>query len=243
MIETGNDKKDKAIFLLNKMLDYACRAAALAKEKQTNVESIIYVDQQGNDAAVFVYDYKIVKMESTTSFDILAQEHFGDPSLWPLIAYYNKIQNEHKAEAGTNVRIPVLTKTKNNQQNRIYASPDMQDNYGRDIGLNNKGGFTVAGGDFGIVFGKENMAQALGNRLTASGKKRIRLGAYGIRLAIGDPVARDSFLLSSIERTVYDDPRIDRVDEIEFKGERDALYIAVTYTDINGNRDTYRGEI
>jgi hypothetical protein len=245
MIETENDKKDRITLILNKLLDSVFRAAALAKEKQTNIEAIVYVDKEGNDAVALVYDYKIVQMRSTTTFDNLAREHLGDPSQGPLIAYYNKIQNEHEAEAGSDIRIPILTRTQSNQGNKIYASPEMQDNYGRDIALNDNGGFAVAGGDFAVVKGQKNLAQAIGNRLTTSSKKRIRLGAYGIRATIGDTLALDSFLMGSIEQTVYEDPRIDRVDEIHFEStvKGDALYITVTYTDINGNQNTYKGEI
>jgi hypothetical protein len=241
MIET--EKKDKITLILNKLLDYAFRAAAIAKEKQTNIEMIIYVDNEGNDAVAIAYDYNIIQMRSTTTFDSLAKEYLGDPSLGPLIAYYNKIQNEHEVESGSEIRIPILTRTQNNQGNKIYASPEMQDNYGRDIALNDNGGFTVDAGDFAIVKGRKNLSQAMGSRFTTSTKKRIRLGAYGIRATIGDPLAVNSFLLGSIEQTAYEDPRIDRVDDINFQGKGDALFISVTYTDINGNQDTYKGEI
>jgi hypothetical protein len=244
MIETDNDKQDTIILLLNKLMDSIFRAAALCKEKQTNIESVVYVKEDGNDEVARIYDYKTEIMKSSTTFDNLAQAHYGDPAKGPIIAYYNKIQNEHKIEAGTIIKIPVLSKTISNQGNKIYASPDMQDTYGRDIALTDSGGFAVSpGGDFAIVSGKENLAQALGNRFTTSSEKRIRLGAYGIRAAIGSTIAVNSFLFGSIERTAKEDPRIERIDDINFKGEKDALHIAVTYTDINGNQDTYREEI
>jgi len=243
MTETDNDKKDRIVLILNTLLDYMFRAAALAKERQTNIESIVYVDSDGNDAAAFVYDHRTIQIKSSTTFDNLAREYLGDPSMGPLIAYYNKIQNEHNIEAGTDIKIPVLEKNDKNQGNRIYSSPDMRDNYGRDIALTDTGGFSVVNGDFGIVYGKDNLSQALGNRLTTSSEKRIRLGAYGIRAAIGDPVAINSFLFGSIEQTVLADPRINSVEEINFQGKRDGLFISVTYTDIDGGQDVYKGKI
>ncbi|GHT83739.1 hypothetical protein FACS1894137_05690 [Spirochaetia bacterium] len=244
MIETDNDKKDSIVLMLNKLMDNIFRLAALCKEKQTNVESVVYVNNDGNDSIAYVYDYKVIQMKSSSTFDKLAQTYMGDPSMGPLIAYYNKIQNEHNVEAGTNIRIPILIKNGSNQENKIYASPDMQDNYGRDIAMTDTGGFAVSpSGDFQVVMGKENLAQSLGNRFTTSSEKRIRLGAYGIRAAIGDPLAVNSFLLGSIEQTAYEDPRIDRVEDIKFQGMKDNLNIVVTYTDINGNQDTYKGEI
>lgn len=243
MIETENDRMDKIVFLTNHLMDQACRAVSLAKEKQTNIESVVYVDDDGNDAAAYVYDYRVVKMTSSTSLDKLARDELGDPSLGTLIAYYNKIQNEHAVPAGIDIKIPVLTKDEKNQNNRIYTPPEQRDNYGRDIGVTDSGGFAVDRGDFGIVTGSENLQQALGNRLATAGEKRIRQGSYGLRNSIGDPMAIGSYLTASIEQTVKEDPRIDRIDDIQFEGKGDRLYINITYTDINGNQDLYGGMI
>jgi hypothetical protein len=244
MIETDNDKQDTIILLLNKLMDSIFRAAALCKEKQTNIERVVYAKADGNDEVAYIYDYKAELMKSSITFDNLAQTYYGDPAKGPVIAYYNKIQNEHKIEAGTTIKIPILSKTIGNQGNKIYASPDMLDNYGRDIALTDTGSFAISpNGDFAVVIGKENLAQALGNRFTTSSEKRIRLGVYGIRAAIGDAIAINSFLFGSIEQTAKEDPRIERIDDINFHGKKDALYITVTYTDINGNQDTYKGEI
>ena len=243
MIETENDKKDNIVLITNQLADMACRLVALAKEKQTNADCVVYVDDSGNDAVATVYDYKTVKMTSTTTFDKLAQEVYGDPSMGTLIAYYNKIQNEHTVEAGSTLRIPVLTAQDQNLNNRIYAPPELHDNYGRDIALTDSGGFKAAYGDFAVVKGPQNLHQAVGNRLTTVGEKRLRIGAYGIRSSIGDPMAVSSYLIASIEQTLKQDPRIARIDEIKFEGKGDELYITVTYTDINSNKDTYTGEI
>ena len=243
MTETADDRNDGTVLLLNRMLDSMFRATALSKEKQTGTESIVCTDRDGNDTAVFVYGFKTVRLAGTATFDALAADHLGDPSLGPLVAYYNKIQNEHGVEAGTEIRIPVLEKTRGSLGNRIYAVPEMQDTYGRDIALDSNGDFAVSCGDFAAVYGRDNLAQAVGNRLATSGGKRIRMGAYGIRAATGDTLSLNSFLLASIEQTVSEDPRIERVDAVEFSGIKDTLRIRVTYTDIAGNRDTHTGEI
>jgi hypothetical protein len=243
MIENENDKQDALILLINKLVDMSCRLVALAKGKQTNVETVTYVGNDGNDAVANVYDYKTVKMTSATTFDKLAQEKYGDPSLGSLIAYYNKIQNEHTVEAGTTLKIPVLTIQDQNLNNRIYAPPELQDCYGRDIALTDSGGFKVEIGDFAVTKGPQNLHQAVGNRLTTASGKRIRIGAYGIRNSTGDPMAMNGYLMASIEQTLKEDPRIAYVDKIEFEGKEDKLYITVIYTDINSNKDTYIGEI
>jgi hypothetical protein len=243
MIETENDRMDNIILLTNKLMDQVCRVMALAKEKQTNVESVIYVDDSGNDAAARVYDYKIVKMTSSTTLDKLAQDELGDPSLGPLIAYYNKIQNEHAIPAGTDIKIPVLVKEEKNQSNRVYAPPELQDNYGRDMAVTDSGGFAVEGGDFAVVKGPQNLHQAMGNRFATASNKRIRIGAYGIKNSIGDPTAIGMYLLSSIEQTMNEDPRIERIDDIQVEGRGDKFHINVTYTDINGNQNSYAGDV
>jgi len=243
MTETENDREDTLVLLANQLVDNACRAVALAKEKQTNVETAIYVDNNGNDAMANIYAYKTVKMTAATTFDRLAQDEYGDPALGSLLAYYNKIQYEHKVEAGTTLKIPVLTIQDQNLNNRIYAPPELQDSYGRDIALTESGGFKVNMGDFAVEKGPQNLHQAVGNRLTTAKGKRLRIGSYGVRNSVGDPMAMNGYLMATIEQTMREDPRIARVDSIEFKGVGDKLYITVTYTDINGNPDTYTGEI
>jgi len=243
MIETENDKKDAIVLLTNQLVDLACRAVALSKEKQTNIETVVYVGDDGNDTAVNVYDYKTKKMTSAITLDRLAQDEYGNPSLGSLIAHYNKIQNEHTVEAGTVLKIPVLTVQDQNLNNRIYAPPDLQDNYGRGIALTDSGGFGVENGDFAVIIGPGNLHQRVADRLTSANKKRIRIGYYGIRSAIGDPMATNGYLMASIEQTLKEDPCIDRVDEIVFRGQNDKLYITVTYTDINANQDSYIGEL
>jgi hypothetical protein len=216
---------------------------AFAKERNTNVESVVYVGEDGNDAIAYIYDYKEVYMKSSTTFDRLAQDELGDPSLGTIITYYNNIQNEHEVPAGTKIKIPILIKNDKNQHNRIYAAPDMQDTYGRDIAIGEDGGFVVTDGDFGVVSGPENIAQALGNRFASSSEKRIRMGVYGLRNSIGDPMAINSYLWSSIEQTIKEDPRIKEINNITFKGQKDSLYITINYTDSNDNQNSYTGKI
>ena len=243
MIETENDKQDRIVDLMNRLLDQSYRVMAFAKEKQTNIECVVYVDNEGNDAIAYVYDYKTVQMTSTTTFDSLAKDYLGSPDLGPIISYYNKIQYEHAVPAGTEIKIPVLTKQDQNQNNRIYATPQMQENYGRDIAIADDGDFAVANGDLAVVSGPDNLAQAMGNRLATTSKKRLRIGAYGIRATIGDPLAIESYLFGSIEQTLKEDPRIERIEDIYVEGNGDALFISVTYTDINGNQNKYEGKI
>ena len=56
-------------------------------------------------------------------------------------------------------------------------------------------------------------------RLTRASVKRIRLASYGIRSNIGDTLAVESYLTSSIEQTIKADPRISEVEELSFRGD------------------------
>jgi hypothetical protein len=243
VIETENDKQDRIVDLMNRLLDQSFRIMAFAKEKQTNIESVVYVDYEGNDAIAIVYGHKTVQMTSTTTFDSLAKDYLGDPNLGAIISYYNKIQFEHAVPAGTDIKIPDLIKQDHNQNNRIYATPQMQDNYGRDLAIADNGDFAVANGDLAVVSGPDNLFQAIGNRLATTRKKRLRIGAYGIKATIGDPIAVESYLFGSIEQTLKEDPRIEKIEEIYVEGDNDALFVSVCYQDINGNQDKYEGNV
>lgn len=241
---TESDKEDLLTDYLSQMEEAACVCVALSKEKQTNAQVVVYVDADGNDAAATVYDFKYHVWKSTDTFDKLANDLLGDPNYGTLISFYNKVQNESEIEAGTKVKIPVLSENSSNTKNRIYAEPDKQDNYGIDISVSDDGDFDFGSdGDIKTVGGRDNLTQAIAMRLTTASSKRIRLGAYGIRSVIGEPIAVESYLSSCIEQTIKADPRIEEVNELTFWGDGDRLMLEVVYTDINGDTGLYNGGI
>lgn len=240
---TETDKEDLTIDCLSQLEDNACMLVALSKEKQTNATSVIYVDKDGNDATVTVYDFRYHIWKSTDTFDRLATELLGSAEYGTIIAYFNEVTNESELEAGTRIKIPVLSEDKSSVNNKIYAAPEKQENYGVDIAINDDGDFAISGNDIGTVDNRENLTQAIALRLTTASEKRIRLSSYGIRSTIGDPMAVESYLTGSIEQTVKADPRIEEVEDITFQGEGDVLKLEISYTDINGNSGSYKGEI
>lgn len=239
---TENDKSDLLTDAASELEEAACLVAALAKEKQTNAEAIIYVDADGNDASITSYGYSLRTWRSTDTFDCLAAELLGNPDYGTVLAYFNGVTDESSLKAGTKIKIPLLSEAQN-AENRIYASPEKHDGYGIDIALGDDGDFAAEGGDLKLVYGRKNLSQALALRLTQASKKRIRLTAYGIRSAIGEPMALESYLTASIEQTVKADPRVSSVEAIKVAGDGDILRISVIYTDINGNEGTYEGGI
>ena len=129
-----------------------------------------------------------------------------------------------------------------NANNRIYAIPGDTDNYGRDIALNDEGDFAVQNGDFATTSSVENLNQAIAMRLTTASEKRIRYNAYGIKAQIGEEAVKN-YLLSTVEQTVLADPRVMEINEISASSDNDKIYIAVDYTDINGNKQKMNEEV
>lgn len=240
---TENDRNDILTDLQAQLIENASIIVALAKEKQTNATSVVYVDKDGNDATVTVYDFIYHTWKSTDTFDKLANDILGSPDYGTIIAYFNEVKNESELKAGTKIKIPVLNENASNLNNKIYAMPEKQDNYGIDIALDDSGDIALLGGDIGTIRDKENLAQSIAMRLTTASQKRIRLASYGIRSTIGDPIAIESYLTGSIEQTIKADPRIAEIEDISFSGSGDTLKLEVTYTDINGNAGSYKGEI
>lgn len=237
------DKTDILTDLIAQLEESSCAIAALGKEKQTNKQTVVYVAGDGNDISITVYDFRYHAWKSTDTFDKLAANLLGNPDYGTMLAYFNGVVNESELEAGTKVKIPILTEDESNTGNFIYAEPEKWENYGVDMTLDDSGDFAVLSGDFSVVRGVSNLAQAIALRLTSASQKRIRIASYGIRSSIGEPMAVQSYLTSSIEKTVKADPRIREVDHISFRGDGDILRLDVVYTDINGESGSYSGEI
>ncbi len=240
---TDEDKEDLIIDYLSQMEDSACNIVALSKEKQTNATAVVHVDSDGNDATVTVYDFKFHTWKSGDTFDRLAADLLGDAEYGTVIAYFNEVTNESELEAGTKIKIPVLSENESNVNNRIYAAPEKQENYGIDMKIGDDGDLDVSGGDLKTVGDRDNLTQAVALRLTTAAGRRIRLSAYGIRSTIGDPVAIESYLSGSVEQTVLADPRVLELNELTFKGDGDKLMLELAYTDINGDTGMFKGEI
>lgn len=240
---TGNDIEDVRTDMMAAIAEDCCTLVAMAKERQTNVTQVVYVDANHNDAVASVYGHTIHVWRAGDTMDGLASDLLGNPDLGPLIAYFNKIGDEASIEAGTRIKIPCLTETAASRGNMIYAQPGGHDGYGADMRIGEDGDLAAAGGDAAVIAGQDNLAQAVADRLATSSARRIRLSSYGIRSTIGDPMAVQSYLLAAIEQTLKEDPRIAEVNGVSFRGNGDRLYIEVEYTDINGGSGKYRGEI
>lgn len=145
---------------------------------------------------------------------------------------------------GQSILIPNLNFAESKTaENEVYNNPDVKDNYGKDILINNKD-LDIYNGDLALVSGIENLRQALLNRYSTLVGARIRIEAYGIQASIGDALNATSALIqASVHQTTVEDPRVDSVEDINFKGKGDNLTVSVTYIDKNGAKRNFGGTI
>jgi|GEM_PF-6340176 len=162
----------------------------------------------------------------------------------PVAAAHDGAAKPGDLRIGDVIRIPITRRTGSVVDNRVYARRGDRDNYGRDVRLTDEGRIMASvSGDYALVGGARNLAQAVLLRLRESVARRIRLNAYGIRKSVADPTAGVAYVLSSIDLTVSGDPRVAAVEDIRFRGERDFLNVDVTYSDINGSGGNVAGRV
>jgi hypothetical protein len=183
---------------------------------------------------VLSYGYFEVAFKSTDLLESLAAEYCGNPEMAIVIAAYNGVASLDELSPGDAIKIPILAPSSRNSLGRIYSRSEDRNIYGRDIYLDSEGcTATSTSGDFLLTDGAANLSQAILLRLRESVSRRVRLGAYGIRKNVSDPVAGVAYILSSIDLTVRGDPRVSEILDIRFQGNGDGLDVTVDYTDIN----------
>lgn len=198
-----------------------------------------------DDRIVITYGYKVVSLtDAETNWDQLAEDYYGDASLSLIIATYNNLDPDKPLQAGQSILIPNLNFAESKtSENEIYNSPDVKDNYGKDLIIFKKD-FTVYNGDLALVDGVDNLEQSLLNRYSTLVGARIRIEAYGIQASIGDALnATSSLIQASVHQTTVEDPRVDSVEDIEFVGNGDNLTVSVIYIDKNGAKRNFGGTI
>lgn len=198
-----------------------------------------------DDQIVTTYGYKVVSLtDAETNWDQLAQDYYGDSSLSYIIATFNNSRTDEPLKAGQSILIPNLNYAESKTAgNEVYNSPDVKDNYGKDLIIKDSD-FSVYNGDIALVDGVDNLEQSLLNRYSTLIGARIRLEAYGIRASIGDALNATSALIqASVHQTTVEDPRVDSVEDITFIGKGDSLTVSVIYIDKNGSKRNFGGTI
>lgn len=206
--------------------------------------TVIPGENNTDDQIVVYYGFIQKTVKESDSWDSIAREYYGDPSLGSIIALFNGSQSNTSdlLVVGSKITIPIISQTDAvNTENQIYPTPNSIDNYGKDILIGTSGDFGVNQGDFAISKGITNLEQAIDNRLQTSIDNRIRLTLYGIRTSIGSSSEMQSYLISSISETLQNEPRIKSVEKISYKGVGDNVAITVDYIDINDESQTFGG--
>lgn len=242
MLLTDEDRADDLILSIADMFQDCAIVIVRSKESTTNVDTIVYVDSEGNDQSVTIYGYYYYTMRYSDTLDSVAAKLLHNPDMGTILAYYNGIEQEADIPPGTRIKIPRFS-SDDIAGNAIYAPPGDIDTYGRDIKIGADGGIALEGADTATIKGSDNLNQGIAMRLATAANKRLRLVSYGIRNAIGDPMAISSYLRGTIEQTISANPRIAEVNGITFRGSGDSLYINIEYTDINGTKATTQTSI
>ena len=225
---------------------YANKAVAITSKNLNDMGVAVVPGTVGEDDRLIVtYGYKVIAItDAETSWDQIAKDYYGDASYSNVVATFNNISTDEPLKVGQEILIPKLnfaeSKTENNE---VYNTPDVKDNYGKDLKIDNQD-FAIYNGDLKLVGGVENLEQALLNRYSTLIGARIRLEAYGIQASIGNAVEATSALIqASVHQTTVEDPRVETVEDIRFVGMGDELTVSVTYIDKNGAKRNFGGTI
>ena len=243
---SDQDIADVFTTLTHDGLNDANEAVALTSKNLNYLDfSIIPGDTGEDDRTIITYGYKVVSItDAETNWDQIAQDYYGDSSLASIIALYNNLPTDQPLQVGQSIAVPKLVFAESRiADNEVYNTPDVKDNYGKDLVIKDKD-FAVYNGDLQLVDGIDNLEQALLNRYSTLVGARIRLEVYGIQASIGDALnASSSLIQASVHQTTVEDPRVESVEDIQFNGMGDELAVSVVYVDKNGTKQNFGGVV
>lgn len=239
------DIVDSFITLSDKGLSAANKVRSVVSKNLNDRDYTVEPGNSDNDDKIIpTYGYKsVVISDAMSNWDQLANKYYGNASQGSLIANYNHLPIDTPLKAGMRLQIPNLNMQDSSFDNEVYNTPDVKDNYGKDIFIED-GDFAVNNNDLAVIGGYENLEQALLNRYTTVLGARIRDEVYGIQSTIGDAARASTALIqASITQTTMEDPRVSSVENVDFTGQGDLLKVEVTYIDKNGSKKTMGGQI
>lgn len=213
--------------------------AAVKRSNNTQTYTLIPGNSTTDDRVVTVHGFKEKTVKENETFDSIAAEIYGDPSLGVLIQMYNKSE---RIKAGDAIYLPILDKTENiTTKNQIYNVPSEFDSYGVDVDFQSNMSFF--NNDFTVVKKEENLDQAIAARLTTILNSRVRNLVYGIQSEVGNSNMSSNYILASIKKTLEEEPRIKEIENISFSSSDGSLNIKVEYKDINDFTRMWGGSI
>lgn len=220
--------------------------AAITESRNLNYVDIGIVpgDVETSDKILPIYGFIEVTIKSGDSWEILAERYLNDENLGAVLAAYNNSNNTIDSfafETGQVVQIPILDEEKINNKNQVYAKE--HDNYGTDIMIDKYGDLAFNEQDLATVSKVNNLNQAIMMRLKTALNTRIRNVVYGIRSTTGSVSDAEQYVLSSIQDTILQEPRVKEIKNIEYKGNGNNLFVSVDYLDINREIRAFGGVI
>lgn len=212
--------------------------AEVKRSNNTLTYTVLPGDSDTDDRIVLVYGFKEKTIKENESFDSIAAEIYGDPTLGVLIQMYNQ---KETLKPGDNIFIPILNQTENTSKNNaIYNSPKSYDIYGVDVAQDK---LSFLNGDLSVVRKEENLDQAISSRLTTVLNSRVRNLVYGIQSEVGSSNMSSNYVLASIRKTLEEEPRIKEIENISFNSTNGELNINVAYKDINDFSRMWGGNV
>lgn len=161
----------------------------------------------------------------------IALSELGDSALWPFIANANPdIASNADLSSGMEIYIPVEgTNDSSSKDNFILTEDALRDPFGVDIRLDENGNIVVAeSNDVALISGLANVIQAVNNRLSTPVGSLIKQTAYGLGATPGVAGTSQalSYLRMNYRASLLQDPRIERVENLQVEMDKDLVYIS-----------------
>lgn len=202
-------------------------------------EIIINTDQNGNDYPVTCYGARQYVIKDGDTLEKISYNEYGTTDYIPMLEMYNNITDD-TLETGKIIKLPTLDPTARNFRNQVYED---NESLGTDLALTEDGDIENFGGDVDKISGDLNLQQSLEMRLSSYMGSNVRNVLHGLRNSTGDNQASNSYLLSSLEQTLSEEPRIAEINSIAYEGAGDSLIIDIDYTNIKNEKKSYQGVI
>ena len=181
--------------------------------------------------------YRIVIKSADMSLDKLAWQYLGDYRQGAVILAANNIDDWDAVAAGTEIKIPLTRPQEQDQNNRIF-SENPADILGVDIAHDEDGELMFTDdGNLQRVSGTENLIQAVRHRLDTKLGADVRKAGYGILLQAGEALGSEqaqSYVSTSILDTLAQEPRIKKVQELQYDIEGDSVVIQIAFESVLG---------
>ena len=190
-----------------------------------------------------LYGFRFVSTRRGDTLQAIAARELGDAARWTDLIAYNSLVppfiTDDPAQAtagviltGASILVPAPSPV-------VTSTTDPEAVFETDIALQG-GRLTIANGDFGVVSGPANLAQALTNRIETEQGELIYHASYGsrVRRLVGAMNGPTASLLAAqyVRAAVIQDPRISKVVSATAQVSGDVIRAAATVQPVSGRQ-------